>query len=267
MQKYNLHTHSFYCGHGKGSIREYAEEALEKGLGLLGFTEHLPFPDDKLSRTRMPYSAKKEYEEDVKRVRDEYREKGLEILLGWECDYFSSYKSYFEDVKAESDYIICGTHYKICEDGLKSLFNGKLTQSEVLNVAERTAEAASTRLFDFIAHPDVFFIGYEDFDSTAERASRIIIEESMKSGAELEINGNGLIRPSLFLRPAYPVKDFWMLARSMGIDKAVCSSDAHSVENLTKSFPLMDEFIKSVDIKRAEPYFSSSLKFRNPDQK
>ena len=66
----NLHTHSYYCRHGKGEIVDYVNVAKAKGLlKVLGFSEHAPLPDRTLDYgTRMAYSELDDYERDVKRT-------------------------------------------------------------------------------------------------------------------------------------------------------------------------------------------------------
>ena len=66
----NLHTHSYYCRHGKGEIVDYVNVAKAKGLlKVLGFSEHAPLPDRTLDYgTRMAYSELDDYERDVKRA-------------------------------------------------------------------------------------------------------------------------------------------------------------------------------------------------------
>ena len=80
---YNLHTHSFYCGHGSGMIKEYADRAEEKDFDILGFSEHIPFRDGFLSKSRMPYGDYASYESDV---RKEKERRPFPVLLGYEVD-------------------------------------------------------------------------------------------------------------------------------------------------------------------------------------
>ena len=49
----------------------------------------------------------------------------------------------------------------------------------------------------------------------------------------LEANGNGLIRESLYRRPAYPMREFWDLAISKGV-KVVAATDAHKPRNVVR---------------------------------
>ena len=38
----DIHTHTIASGHAYGTIREMAQAAAEKGLDILGLTEHAP---------------------------------------------------------------------------------------------------------------------------------------------------------------------------------------------------------------------------------
>ena len=91
---YNLHTHSFYCGHGSGTIKEYADRAEEAGFDVLGFSEHIPFCDGFLSKSRMAFDDFALYESDVM---EEKINRAFPVLLGYEVDYFDSRRAYYEE--------------------------------------------------------------------------------------------------------------------------------------------------------------------------
>ena len=40
-QKFNLHTHTWRCGHAVGEDSEYIENAIVAGFECLGFSEHI----------------------------------------------------------------------------------------------------------------------------------------------------------------------------------------------------------------------------------
>lgn len=261
MLKYNLHTHSFYCRHGKGTIAEYAEEGYKKGLDVLGFSEHLTFPDDRLSRSRMAFSEKKSYEDDVLREKEKYMGK-MDIHLAWECDYFKDMENYYPSLREKAEYLIVGTHFLPTDDGYKSLFGKeRLTKEDLHLYAKVTIRGILSNLFDFVAHPDVFFLNYEKFDEEAKAVSLDILDAVEDVGIPIEANGNGLVRPSPFDRAGYPMREFWLLARDRNIT-FVRNTDAHTVENLTKSLPLLDEFASSVGIKYAYPVSFAPLEFK-----
>ena len=45
--KSNFHTHTKRCCHAFGVEADYAKEAYDKGLSVLGFSDHAPFKDQK----------------------------------------------------------------------------------------------------------------------------------------------------------------------------------------------------------------------------
>ena len=241
MQEYNLHTHSVYCGHGEGTLDDYADYALLDGLKTLGFSEHLPFPDNRLSFSRMDYSMKAPFEVDLERVRRKYSEKGLEILKGWECDYFDDMDSYYEELRETSDYLIVGVHNIPLDGKPMSIFGHYLRPDDLYAYADIAIKAISTGYFTYMAHPDVFFYRYQHFDADAKAVSNAIIDAALEMNLPLEANGNGIIRESLYRRPAYPMREFWDLAISKGV-KVVAATDAHKPENVAKPLIKLESF-------------------------
>ena len=94
-----------------------------------------------------------------------------------------------------------------------------------------------------------------------KRASAAILDAAEDIGIPIEANGNGLVRPSRFPRPGYPLLEFWQLARERKIT-FVRNTDAHVVENLTKSIPMLEEFASRVGIKYAYPVSLNPLAFK-----
>ena len=200
---YNLHTHSFYCGHGSGTIKEYADRAEEKGFDILGFSEHIPFRDGFLSKSRMPYGDYVSYENDVKKEKER---RPFPVLLGYEVDYFASRHGYYEEVKDRVDYLIAGTHYIFRSDGsIKGAF-ATLDKEDMKYYAKQTLKALSSGLFSFFAHPDAY-LSATPFDAEARAIAIDILDTAEDLGIPLEINGNGIAQGR-----GYPSPDFWRLA-------------------------------------------------------
>ena len=255
-EKYNMHTHSFYCGHGSGTIRQYAEEAERQGLELLGFSEHCPFPDSFLQRSRMAFDQMRVYEEDVRRVQ---AESGVKIILGYECDYFPRYRSFFEDLKASGrvDYLITGTHFIIRADSSRvSPFSDKLDSDDILRYRDQMLAALDTGLFDFIAHPDLFMAGYWTWDDRAVRIAEEIIAASMKHRTPLEVNANGLQKPKVAGRDPYPFGPFFELAGEKGAP-VILSTDAHKVSNLVCNKDRIEAFAAEHGLSLIRPVYKT----------
>lgn len=265
--KYNLHTHSVYCGHATGTINEYAEYAEKCNFDLLGFSDHIPFPDNHFKSSRMDYSKRKDYQEDVRREKD----RGMKVLLGYECDYSTEWKGYFEDILGEVDYLIAGTHYMRRDVGnIVTPFYAPFSQKDFVLYTDATIKAMESGLFAFIAHPDVYLCTLP-FDKNAYLAAVDLITAAIELDIPLEINSNGMAKAdsgAVNQGCGYPNKEFWTLAKEMGA-KAVISSDAHKVENLEKYYERIVDFADEIKIELLEPVLSKDgkLSFRTQEDK
>ena len=242
----NLHTHSFYCGHGSGQVSEYAQAAVDQGLALLGFTEHCPVPDSRWSRTRMAYEQMALYEQDVKAVQQQNL---LTILTGYECDYLEQYQGYYEELKTKTDYLICAIHDLSLDSRREySVFWNTLTKEDLGLYTDLYCKALQSGLFLFGAHPDVFAYNYHTWDEEAVACSKAIIECAASSGVALEINANGMrkrkVKTADGERYAYPVLPFWELASEYPV-QVVTNSDAHKPAEIRagqdKAFALAEQ--------------------------
>ncbi|MDD4083033.1 MAG: histidinol-phosphatase [Sphaerochaetaceae bacterium] len=237
----NLHTHSYYCGHGEGEIFEYAEKAVEAGLKVLGFSEHCPVKENRWRKSRMDYSQFPNYIKDVNKAEKDYLKK-LKILLGAECDWDvkNQYYSYYKDYLLSElgfDYLIIGSHC-INIDG-EDLMVFKQSQSKLIlhKYTDNLISAMQSGLFLIVAHPDLFANSYRTWDKETISCSRAILECAEETEVVLEINGNGLRKPKIKtptgLRKPYPLKEFWEMANNYDI-KISTSSDAHKPEDVAK---------------------------------
>lgn len=253
--KYNLHTHSFYCRHGEGTIQEYVDEAERIGLQILGFSEHCPYPDRILESnfSRMYYPMMPFYERDVRLAAEK---SSIKILLGYECDIWPGRDSYISSLKERTDYLICGVHFLPSYDGsIMSSFTDAMVDSRNLKIyTDAYIHAISSGMFLFCAHPDVYMYCREKWDNEAKVAAKAIISAAVECNIPLEINANGILKA---LREGkseygYPHREFWSLASEMGAS-CVLSSDAHKIENLSANESRLKAFANSFDLKFMEP--------------
>ncbi|HKL58341.1 MAG TPA: histidinol-phosphatase [Sphaerochaeta sp.] len=247
----NLHTHSYYCGHGFGEVAEYAQEGLKQGLQLLGMSEHCPVPDNRWGGSRMPYSMLDSYTKDCLATKDEYAGR-LEVLRGFECDYLPQYKSYYEELRERSDYLFFAIHdLSLDIDDEYSMFWNPITKDDLFTYTEFYLKGIESGIFLFGAHPDVFCHSYRAWDDESIACSKAIIECAIANDVALEINGNGmrkrLIKTSYGSRYPYPHHEFWKLASQYPV-KVLCNSDAHKPSHVNDSMDLCLAFAKDCGI-------------------
>jgi histidinol-phosphatase (PHP family) len=254
--KYNLHTHSFYCGHGIGTLKEYVNQAKKNKIELLGFSEHCPVKGDRWGSSRMDYDTKDIYLADIDSLKEneQNEDNQIKILSGFECDYFKEYDSYLSELKEKCDYLIFGVHYLNLSTYKDFPLHHYPLNSKALNIyTDQYIKSLESNLFSLAAHPDLFFIQYFKWDNQAKAISKEIIEAAIYYDIPLEVNGNGIMKNQIKgfnndMRNVYPVKEFWQLAKSYDKLKIISNTDAHSPYNIKESFEKCDQFGKDLSL-------------------
>lgn len=258
QEKVNLHTHSFYCRHGSGTIEDYVNRAVSDGLEVLGFSEHCPLPDVTYpENARMDYSELPLYERDVRAAAGRG---DIRVLLGAECDWISHELPFYKDdllAKRGYDYLAVGIHYMVNPHTGKNTYLGHFTDLPLNLLREYVnlyTEGLASGVFLFGCHPDLIFTGLDCWDKNAESASMDIIRCALQYNMPLEINDYGLrkkmIQTSSGPRPPYPVKEFWELARDEGVC-IIANSDAHRPEDVAGHTVHTMSFAKELGIEFA----------------
>ena len=163
----NLHTHTSRCKHAVGTPADYAAAAAEKGLAVLGFSDHTPFPDNRWPSIRMDIAELDDYLADVQKARGLYPQ--LKILTGAECEYFPEYHTFFRNVllgEKKMDYLIGSVHFYPYRGEMRGFWSGfKMDREALMNYAEAYTAMLKSGLFLFGAHPDTFGASIVQWDA------------------------------------------------------------------------------------------------------
>lgn len=227
--KSNFHTHTKRCCHAFGVEADYAKEAYDKGLSVLGFSDHAPFKDTDYGY-RMQFSELPEYISAVQIEKERYAEK-MRILTGLEIEYLPKYREYYEwllnDVKL--DYLALGEHFFDVNGKTFNIFNSQSTD-DFIPYAKAISEALKTGYFSFLVHPDIMFINCFAWDKNCDKACDIIVDAAAVTNTPVEYNANGIRRGQQDYpdgrRDPYPHPKFWAVAKEAGL-KTLIGSDAH----------------------------------------
>ena len=224
--KMSLHTHCFRCKHSQGNATDYAKAAVERGMKVLGMSDHVPLPDDWWPGIRMHISEMEDYLAEIEAARAAYPM--LKILSGFECDYFPEYEEFFRYLSKRTDYLIGSVHAVMWRGRKTSVYEIPHTAKALYTYADLYCQAMASGLFRFMAHPDLFSILIDRWDSDCDAISKQIMEAALKCDATIEINANGFRRALRELDRAmhYPIPEFWAWAGEYGV-KVVVNSDAH----------------------------------------
>ncbi len=252
----NFHTHTWRCKHATGTIKDYADAAVKNAIHestILGISDHTPLPDNRWSHVRMDMSELDEYEAEFKDIESD----NIIVLKGLECEWDSDYEDFYRDEllgERNFDYLIGAVHYFWNGTDWEYLSEIR-TAKHLTQYSEIMLATMKTGLFSFIAHPDGFGAGYQQWDNNAKACAIDILSAAEELSIPLEINGYGLRKNKLFTpdgeRHVYPWINFWELAGNYNI-KAICNSDAHRPEDVNTSIKECKEIANRFNIEIIE---------------
>jgi putative hydrolase len=223
----DYHTHTRYS-HGKGTIRENVEAAIEKGLKAIGICDHGPGHYLYGVKREKIYQMRKE----VDRLNREYKE--IRILLGVEANIigFDGTIDVDEEIIEMLDILLLGFHYGVLFKSIGDylFMNVANPVSKLLpigrdRIIERNTEAIIKAIerypIDIITHPG----------DKVKLNTKKVAEAAYAKGVALEINEKHNELSVENLKIALDTKvDFYI------------NSDAHKPEEVG----MVDEAIKRI---------------------
>ena len=232
----NFHTHTMLCHHAKGTPRDYYIQAAREGCLALGFSDHCPFPSsfaDTWPHIRMSVEDSRLYIKEIQQIKDE---SPFPIYAGYECEYDPAFDSWYDELKSAygADYLVLGSHW--VTDGSMHLYAPELDDLAAIGrYIDQTIDGMRSGHFSFLAHPDLFMMGYKRWDENSIAWCKALVDAAVDLGLPLEVNGLGTMREphntERGMRYPYPVVEFWeMVAQSSA--GVVCNSDAHRPEDV-----------------------------------
>ncbi len=269
MELMDYHTHHYRCAHAKGSIEDYINVAIEKGLSEIGITDHFPFTaattDPRLRKlpktTTMSMTEEEfpEYIQEIKDLRDKYSGK-ITVRISTEVGFVTSgkhldrQKVILEPFMDDFDYLL-GAIHDVKLDGLPAMFLNMVKGPEILRThgedrihleyIKRMRDMVETGYFDIIAHLDnhkLLWVPNEPTYSEPVWHEVLKLLDKIKSkGMAVEINTSGPLKgtPSQFPSDSI-VKE--LIQRDVPL---ALSSDAHRPENIGYQFQAFIEKARS----------------------
>lgn len=191
----DIHTHTLASGHAYGTIREMAQGAAERGLKLLGISEHgpgTPGTCEPIYYNCMPYAPRNKY--------------GVEIMYGCELNVHDDGTFRLaEKPLSRLDYAIVGIHGVCYHD------QGRRKNTENLIACMR--------------HPKVCLVSHPDDDHTPLDYP-MLVAAAKELGVALEVNNNSLIKGDRRLNCVENYRQMLALCEQERVP-IVVSSDAH----------------------------------------
>lgn len=260
----NYHTHTYRCGHAIGTEYEMIQEAVHIGYQELGMSCHIPLPHYRKHllkslpsirswqglkscvgaflrngpSMRMPYKEKDEYLEKIEYCKKHFHY--IDIYKGFEAEYFEDYLDYYQHLldSGEVDYLILGHHFN--KHSIHDCYYGRknLTKKDLLQYAQDLEKAMDTGLFTYIAHPDLFMMGYGKLDDISKEVITRICKKAKATHTPLELNAGGVRKGKVDMngKKVYPYanKYFFQIASVIGND-IILGLDAHAPDQLNEA--------------------------------
>ncbi|MCJ7811777.1 histidinol-phosphatase HisJ [bacterium] len=251
----DLHIHTTYCGHARGTLNEMVQSAISHGFSEIGFADHFPYPDRFIAPVPncvIPEKIFPQFISEVMKLQEEYNGK-INIRLAAEIDYLPDY---INQTKKKIqlfpfDYIMGSVH--IIEgmqiDYSEEMLVEHLEQLGGVNELWRKywqhiEELIRSEIGDIIAHFDLpkkygVSLPLQDYSDCVDHLLNLIKDRN----CVLEINTGGIDRS--FHGESYPSLDIIRMARKKDMDITL-GSDAHRPEEIGRHFNTTREFLRSL---------------------
>lgn len=242
---YEMHMHTPLCRHAKGEPEAYAAVAQQRGLKGIVVTCHNPIPNAFAQSSRMYMEQFDLYLTLVDRARRALAGQ-VDVRLGLECDYLPGQEPWLREQlrKADFHHVLGSVHPHIAEYR-QAYWTGDIVAFQE-TYFEHLAQAAETKLFDTISHPDLVK-NIAPSEWQVERVMPAIcrcLDRIAATGVAMELNTSGLNKSIPEMNPG-PAMLQEMAKRKIPV---VLGADAHVPERVA------DHFEEAMDLLEAAGY-------------
>ena len=246
------HLHTRLCGHGSGTVAEYAAAAVEKRLAGIVMTEHLPLPHD-LDRDRtlsMSPDAVDAYFSEIEAARLSFPD--LEVITGIEADWLpervsetagllNALKAHPHGVKVVLGSVHFLGEWAFDDPTRVEEWDGRDVDRVWEDYATEWCRAATSGLFDVMAHPDLpKKFGHRPSGDADELYGRLAAAAAA-GGVMVEVSTAGLRKP---VRELYPSPGLLRAFAEAGVP-ATLGSDAHTPSEVGFGFDQACEALRA----------------------
>ena len=167
-------------------------------------------------------------------------------------EYFPEYQSYIQQLFDNNDYIILGQHYPYRTAEI-DYCRGPNDDELIKRYGDLVCEGMQKFPFLYLAHPDYFCGGINDFNQTCVETSHRICQCAAETGTPLEVNIKLAKRRKQQytdgLHYMYPFAAFWKIAQQYPV-KCVYGFDAHNSELLQdmRMYDIADEILEGIKL-------------------
>jgi len=240
-----------------GNVERYAEAAEERGIGVLGVSEHVHRFQQALEVWRHPFWVEQAVDDLDGYCQFVREETGLR--LGIEADFVPGREDRMANLleARDFDYVIGSVHFlrdeALDQRGDWDIWRSSDPEKVWRRYFETLGEAAASGLFDVIAHPDLVKVWGKDAplpDGDLRRFYDLAMEGIAESDVTIEVSTAGLRKP---VGEIYPAPALLGMCLEAGRPVAL-SSDAHVPEDLGHRYDEALELLESLGVSELAVY-------------
>jgi histidinol-phosphatase (PHP family) len=259
---------------------EYVKAAIDKGFGLLGFSEHSPLQFANSFSFHIENLEK--YLNLIKELKITYRD-SLSIFSAMEVDFIPGMSTDFDAVRQQfqSDYLIGSVHlvkpdsfeelwftdgpdYRTYDEGLNNFFGGDIRKA-VTTYYRQVNQMIETQRFEIIGHFDKIKMHNRDrFFREDETWYRSLVAETLNFIREkdliVEINTRGIYKKRS--NTTYPGLEILKKLKNLGIPVMI-NSDAHKPDELDGAFDVAELLCRQAGISETVFFTAGGWKFQS----
>ena len=238
------------------NVRRYLDAASRRGIGELGFSEHVYRFREALDIWRHPF-----WRENAVDDLDSYcdfvqamKRSGYPVKLGLEVDYIPGKEDRITALieGRPFDYVIGSVHFiadrAVDHEGYDAWRRAD-ADAVWREYFQAIGAAAESRLFDILAHPDLVKVWGKERPRPS-RGARAFYELAMdgiaKSSVAIEVSTAGLRKP---VGEIYPSRELLDMCLAAGCPVAL-SSDAHEPDHIGYEYEQAVQFLREADVSR-----------------
>lgn len=248
------HIHTCLCNHAEGTMEQYVERAVQRGLATIFFLEHLETGIHYHSRSWLEQEEFDYYFQEGLRLKERYRG-AIDVRLGVETGYNPAAASTLQERLARYpwDRIGLSCHFH-CHNGFHLNLLSRNPESLkrlaaigidriVTGYFNALIEAIEKIDCNVLCHLDAVLRHYPGIEFSEDHRQQIelLLDGMKRKNVALEINTSGFdYRGTPFPAP-------WIIKSAMGREIALyAGSDAHRPEDVGRYFDQLPEYLQAI---------------------
>ena len=248
MKKIDHHIHTDNSFDSVEKLKNMCEEAVGKGIKIIGFGEHFSTIERLPTYGHMKFDK---YNQEIEYCRNRFK-RNLEILKGLEiCSPQYNIDSILKIVKDECIDFIIGSVHDIDGPKLRKYIEGKSNKEAYEGYFKKVLEVSEKGEYDILGHIDLLkryafeLLGNYEFHDFKGILSEIL-ENVIRRGKAIEVNTSGLDSGAKELFPSIEVLKLY---KELGGKLITIGSDAHNTEKLGNNYAIAVEALESLGFK------------------